>query len=124
MCGAAAWALSASIDSHFSTTTKVSGPSLACTGGAGSASTAGPYSAVLNAFNGRPTRALQSFVCVTERTLYYCRERIGGDGGCPAFKCHLALRLVFDHMALASGVKDDLAFCMLRAPMINVIIDT
>src|SRR6185503_20847274 len=44
MCGAAAWAFSASMLSHFSTTTKVSGPYLVCTGSAGSASTAAPYS--------------------------------------------------------------------------------
>src|SRR5687767_11982044 len=44
MCGAAAWALSASRLSHFSTTTKVSGPYLVWTGSAGSASTAAPYS--------------------------------------------------------------------------------
>ena len=44
MCGAAAWALSASMLSHFSSTTKVSGPYLVCIDGAGSASIAGPYS--------------------------------------------------------------------------------
>ncbi len=44
MCGAAAWALSASMLSHFSRTTKVSGPYLVCIDGAGSASIAGPYS--------------------------------------------------------------------------------
>src|SRR6185503_8364155 len=44
MCGAAAWALSASMLSHFSTTTKLSGPYLVWMGSAGSASTAAPYS--------------------------------------------------------------------------------
>src|SRR5262245_13218876 len=44
MCGAAACALSASMLSHFSTTTNASAPYFVCTGSAGSASTAAPYS--------------------------------------------------------------------------------
>jgi hypothetical protein len=44
MWGAAAWALRASMLSHFSTTTKVSGPYFVWTAKAGSASTAAPYS--------------------------------------------------------------------------------
>src|SRR5687767_12193757 len=44
MCGAAPCASSASMSSHFSMTTKVSGPYCAWIGGAGSASTAGAYS--------------------------------------------------------------------------------
>ena len=43
MCGAAAWAFSASRLAHFSITTNVSGPSLVWKGGP-SASTAGAYS--------------------------------------------------------------------------------
>jgi sarcosine oxidase gamma subunit len=44
MCGAAACAISASGLSHFSTTTKVSGPNAVWNFRAGCASTAAPYS--------------------------------------------------------------------------------
>src|SRR6185503_12114470 len=44
MCGAAAWALSASMLSHFSITRKVSSPHFFWIGSAGAASIAAPYS--------------------------------------------------------------------------------
>src|SRR5882672_53072 len=61
MCGAAAWALSASMVSHFSMTRKLSGPHLVWNGRALSASTAAPYS--MQPFSARTAGTLARNAC-------------------------------------------------------------
>src|SRR4030081_2526045 len=98
MCGAAAWALSASMLSHFSMTRKLSEPQRGWNGKAFSASTAAPYS--MQPFSARTAGQLARNAC-------RIASRLPGLAVMTAMTWIMALLSQHDELGRAAELAED-----------------